>query len=361
MRSFFVILFLLTAEVYAQNSFPVPAHLSNDVTQKMGFKDATSGKWVVKPIFDFVKPYGVDGTAVVYTMGKVGFVDTKGKLLFLSSDFDDAEPFNADGVAVVRKRGDNSKVDAHMQVKDKFGLINKSGKLVLPFRFDALNANSFPGTVVAKFKNLWGIMDYSGKMKIDFAYDMINVHKSLQAAVLRRDSLTGVINQNFSFIVPMGNNLARFAGHSLISIFNGNKFGYINFKGETIIPFEYSKFSVFKDGITLNKKNGYYGMIDTLNKVLIPFEYDGGEPLKNDTAIMIKQGKFGIINHKNEILVEFIYDKISRFFYPRPPGNFVLIKSGIFYFLSPETGKPELWEPVIDEKNLFVKPTEKNR
>jgi hypothetical protein len=92
--------------------------------------------------------------------------------------------------------------------------------------------------------------------------------------------------------------------------------------------------------------------------VLIPFEYDGGEPLKNDTAIMIKQGKFGIINHKNEILVEFIYDKISRYFYPRPPGNFVLIKSGIFYFLSPETGKPELWEPVIDEKNLFVKPAE---
>ena len=62
--------------------------------------------------------------AKVNIADKFGFIDKTGKLV-IPAQFDDAEPFSK-GLAVVK-------------IKGKYGFIDKAGKLVIPAKFDEVN------------------------------------------------------------------------------------------------------------------------------------------------------------------------------------------------------------------------------
>lgn len=55
----------------------------------------------------------------------------------------------------------------------------------------------------------------------------------------------------------------------LIAKDSSNKFGYINYEGETVIPFIYDGADHFRKGKGYIKKDGKWGMVDANNKVLI--------------------------------------------------------------------------------------------
>lgn len=352
MKYLIVVFFLFASSLIRAQDMPVPAHMDNDVTKKMGYVNPETGKWVVPPTYDFCRPFGPDGTAVVILNGRAGFIDTKGKLV-IPMVFDDAQNFNEDGVAIVRKIGDNSRLDAHQASPDRYGAIDRSGKLIIPYVFRELNDKSLPGTLVGKQKYHWGLISSRGKVILPFEYDMINVHKSREVAILRRDSLLSVINKDLVMVVPEGDNMARFAGNNLISLWKNGKYGYCNFNGEMVIDYQFDQFAIFREGLCVIKRNGFYGYIDTLGKTVIPFVYDGGEPFVNDTAIVLKQGKMGMINPKNEVLVEFIYDKISRFYFPKPPGGIVLIRDEQWFFIDPQTHEIRPWDEIdMSDPNL---------
>ncbi|MBI1221532.1 MAG: hypothetical protein GC180_02920 [Bacteroidetes bacterium] len=343
MKKFISILFLLCVLQAGAQKTPIPAHRNNDITQKMGYVDPSSGKFIIPAMFDFCRPFGPDGTAVVFESGKAGFIDEKGNWI-IKPQFDDAQNFNSDGIAIVRKAGRSDNQDGHDPSNDKYAAIDKTGKLILPFIFRDLNDKSFPGTMVGRQKYKWGMVSTKGKIILPFEYDMINVHGSREVAILRQDSLLGVINKDLVMVVPMGDNMARFAGNSRISLYKDGLFGYCNFNGDMVIDYKYGQFAIFREGLCVIRQNEHYGYIDTNGNTVIPFIYDGGEPFVNDTAIVLKQGKMGMINSKNEILVEFVYDKISRFYFPKPPGGFVLIKRDEWYFIDPNTHVITPWD-----------------
>ncbi|HCS20528.1 MAG TPA: hypothetical protein DIW47_08205 [Bacteroidetes bacterium] len=347
--SFFFSLLVLCSD--AQND-PIPAHLNNDIMQKMGYIDPISKDWVIPAVYDFCRPFGPQGSAVVFLNGKAGFVDKTGKLI-IPHTFDDAQNFNEDGVAIVRRVGRTDNYDGHQSTNDLFAAIDQTGKLILPYVFRELNDKSFKGTLIGKMEYRWGMVSIKGKEILPFEYHMINVHGSREVAILRKDTLLGVINKDMDMIVPMGDNMARFAGNRRISLYKDGLFGYCDFEGKMVIDYQYAQFAIFREGLCVIKKNGYYGYIDTLGKTVIPFVYDGGEPFVNDTAIVLKQGKVGMINSKNEILVEFIFDKISRFYFPKPPGGFLLIKRDEWYYIDPVTHEITAWDTLnTDDPNL---------
>lgn len=350
-------LLLLLSVAGVSKAQPIPAHKNNDILEKMGYIDSLTGKWVIPPVYDFCRPFGPQGTAVVFKEGKAGYVNLKG-VMIIPATFDDAQNFNEDGIAIVRRVGRNDNIDAHNPSNDRFGAIDKTGKMILPYVFTDLNDRSFPQTLIGRREGQrWGILSSAGKVVVPFEFDMINVHKSREVAIMRKDTLLGVMNSEFTFVVPMEDNMARFAGNGLISLYKDGLYGYCNFNGEMVIDYQYSQFAIFREGLCILKKNGFFGYIDTLGNTIIPFEYDGGEPFVNDTAIVLKQGKMGMINPKNEILVEFIYDKISRFYFPKPPGGFLLIKRDEWFYIDPVTHEIVSWDNLnLDDPNLNKAP-----
>ena len=115
-------------------------------------------------------------------------------------------------------------------------------------------------------------------------------------------------------------NLAIVQSHS------NNKWGIINTKGETIIPFEYSEELSMSKGKIAAKKDGKWGLIDTSGKTVLPFEYDYIKPESTDktTILLVRKGekpnaKYGFIDFAGKILVPIEYDEVR--FVPMSVSN----------------------------------------
>ena len=121
-------------------------------------------------------------------------------------------------------------------------------------------------------------------------------------------------------------------------VLEGRKRGFINDKGEVIIPFMYDDASVFFDGLARVMKDGKHGYINLKNETVIPFTFDFADDFKNGMARVQKGGKFGWIDLSGKEVITLQYANAYNFAdglapvktaegnwgYINPQGNFVL-------------------------------------
>lgn len=81
--------------------------------------------------------------------------------------------------------------------------------------------------------------------------------------------------------------------------------GFMNSKGEWVIPRNYDEVKHFRNGYAGVKYLGKWGFIDKLNKFVIPPVYDNVEVFNEGKAGVWKDGKLGFINSNNQIVVPF--------------------------------------------------------
>jgi len=99
-----------------------------------------------------------------------------------------------------------------------FGLIDGSGKTVLPCEYEGLftyNDKAYPeGYIVAKRQGLWGVLDWNGRPILPYRYDAQPIP----------------ISNSNGFFVVCGNDKPG---------------GVVNSKGDTVVPFHYPNLSEF--------------------------------------------------------------------------------------------------------------------
>ena len=61
--------------------------------------------------------------------------------------------------------------------------------------------------------------------------------------------------------------------NELLSVPMGEKWGYINLKGEVVIPPQYDEAYLFSDGIACVMIDGKYGFINKIGETVIPCNY----------------------------------------------------------------------------------------
>ena len=89
-------------------------------------------------------------------------------------------------------------------------------------------------------------------------------------------------------------------------------YGFINQRGEVVIPTKYTSASAFSDGLAMINVNGKCGYINTTGKLVIPAKYENASNFINGTASVSLvdtvngkiQGRFFIINKKGEQISE---------------------------------------------------------
>ena len=92
-------------------------------------------------------------------------------------------------------------------------------------------------------------------------------------------------------------------GYGIISV-NGY-FGAINRNGDIIIPLEYHNlidFAELNSKLILAKKDELWGFINWKNEVIIPFDYSYASVFQNGKAKVCKDVAYYNINEKNRIL-----------------------------------------------------------
>jgi hypothetical protein len=223
---------------------------------------------------------------------KWGYIDNSGELL-IPYIFDNAS-FFTNGYALVG-------------TENKVGFINKKGKIVIPFLYD--EAESFgKETAIVATEEKYGIIKRDGKIVLPLMFDEIFEFKQ-GYAVVKKDDLYGYINNRYQLVIDCRYEDASNFSDSLAKISENDYYGFINFKGELVIPASFAWADNFSGGITRVKNdNDLFGLIDKKGNFLLKPEYDFIGKFNEGAAIISKNNKFGYINNVGEIIVPIIYD-----------------------------------------------------
>lgn len=179
---------------------------------------------------------------------KYGYINEKGQIL-LECIYDDATDFSEKGVAVVAKDG-------------KYGIIDKTGKEIIQFKYDYIcEYNNGRAKVFNDGK--YGYLNPGGREIIKCKYDSITDFKDNDYAIAIKDGKEYFINRSEK-VVSIDTYLdLSVQNNTLITKVDG-LFGCVNKKGKQIIEAEYLKIDAFDDAIACYKSctSEIYGLYD---------------------------------------------------------------------------------------------------
>jgi hypothetical protein len=207
---------------------------------------------------------------------KFGYIDRNGKII-IPAQFEEARKFS-EGLATVK-------------IGKKYGCIDTIGKLVIPARFD----------FVYEFKN--GLaevsIDRSAKAKIDKTGKLVTVPTSI---------VTTYSNDYGTELTD------RIESEGLILVEKGGKYGYQNRAGKMVIPAQFD-FAAdrFVEGMAWVQMKNRIGYIDNRGKTIVApqFDYLGGFITGNfngGLARVCLHGKCGYINKTGKIVIPLQFD-----------------------------------------------------
>lgn len=327
--------------------------------EKYGFIDK-SGAIVIPIIYDYVEPF-YKGTAIVKLDKKIQIIDKTGKTI---------KDLKYSGLGFSREDATNVKLDG------KYGRIERAtGKEILPPLYDALQRFQKDMTAWAQLNGKWGMIDKSGKVIVPFKYnerdylwdsddlykcrvddkfcffdeknkkeltevkyDSIGKFKE-GFVVVRKDNKFGYVDllakelgavnyryarafsedlatalndKNWLFVNKKGeefpliyngvsnyNNVGSFQ-EGLCWVFFNNKVGYVNKKGKLVIDLEYDNAWSFNDGIARVGLNSKMGCIDLVGNEVIPIQYDKIDINYNGILTATLDGKEFYFNSKGQ-------------------------------------------------------------
>lgn len=129
----------------------------------------------------------------------------------------------------------------------------------------------------------------------------------------------GIIDKDMILRIPVAlDNIDpeyEFSGQGLERIQYGDKYGYMNRNtGEIVAPFIFSDTRKPTAGLFWAKKDGKWGCIDVKGKTRIPFKYDEATGFTSeDRSAVAINGKFGHIDKKGNVRTPLKYDFASYY------------------------------------------------
>ena len=261
-------------------------HDSND---KSGLID-TQGNILLDCVYDLIFDNTDDwGIGYVKLNGSWGFFNKEYKMLTKCIYDMFSEPH--DGL-----------VTLSIANRSKYGVLDANdGSVVIPFEYYKLGAYSeglFAAEIEGKDRNKAGYIDRNNQIIIPFIYAEADDFSEGLAAVHKYDKTV----------------------NSLFGPIPSQKCGFINTKGEVVIPFKFKwQFNSlkFSEGFcaigTLNNSRMMYetdrnSFIDRKGNVVISGLFTDAEPFENGVSRIKKNDKYGYINKKGEIIIPCQYD-----------------------------------------------------
>lgn len=293
---------------------------------KFGYIDE-NGSYVTQPIFDYAgkfhNGYAIVGAGIIDIKNKP-YLDKKGAYGYINKDgqlitpihFEIAHNFN-ENLACVRKN-------------NFFGYINEKNQTVIPFRFKFADSFSEGLAVIANEHSYHYIDfngDYHGRRYIDYA-EPFSCGLSYSESHQISGGFCGFADKRGS-IIEIDNNL-HFCGFNYTEglcvvaciedsnkiLFNKlfgdpieEKYGYIDKKGDLVIPVMFNNAFPFHDSRAVVCIKDEYGIIDDKGNIMFPLNsYDHIGNYCCGFALVLKDDKYGFIDLKGSLVIPNEYD-----------------------------------------------------
>ena len=158
------------------------------------------------------------------------------------------------------------------------------------------------GFACVKKHDKWGIIDTTGKLLVPYKWDAA-ISFSEGLAGVEKNGKLGFIDTIGKLVIPCEWDSVRSFHEGFAVVQKGNSYGYINTSGTLVIPTEWDVATDFSEGLAVVKKNSKYGFIDATGKLVIPCEWDGAYHFSEGLAVVKKNGKYGVIDTSGTLVV----------------------------------------------------------
>jgi hypothetical protein len=318
---------------------------------KWGLIDRT-GKVVVSPQFDDIARFE-KGMAVVVMETEhattYGYVDTCGNII--PPQFDGWGLFGED-MAFVR-------------VGEKWGLIDRTGKVVVEPRFDNCDFEICfnEGLAAVSQSGRWGYIDKTGTFVINPQFDWAGTFREGYANIQEGDEESGkvgLIDRTGRIVISPEFEVINGFGEGLVAVRVAGKYGFIDIQGRFVIAPRFDWAGSFCEGLArvqLSWKSGYIknGYIDTSGKIVIPpnlEEIDGEIDWTEEGLALVRVGegeeeKYGYINEAGKFVIPPQFEDASFF----NEGLAAVMVQGKWGFID-TTGKIVI-EPQFEDQSEF--------
>lgn len=229
-----------------------------------------------------------------------GYVDTSGQMR-MKPQFTFARDF-VNEVGIVQR--DN-----------KWGVVNRFGKLVIPCQYDDIHflentENKIIRLYVQRPK--YGLIDTLGQLAVSAVYDQIGSFRENRLAVMR-DGLWGFVNNEGLEIIPCRFREVSDFYEGLAAVKLGRYWGFIDKLGNVMIDFQYKRAGNFRDKLAWVESDKGIGYINAHNKLEIPAQFEQAQDFDRGVARVKAEGKWGLIDAKNRWILKPKYVDIRPF------------------------------------------------
>lgn len=185
-----------------------------------------------------------------------------------------------------------------MKKGQKFGYIDRQGNVAIPYIYD-LACEFHHGKAVVGIeengKGKVGLIDKTGNLVVPMKYNDIH-YCNVGAYIVEQSNKQGVMNLDGAIIVPIDYDEICYLGNYAY-IRKGNKYGVIDGQGHFLLPCEYNEIpleSLYGNVFVVidNKKRG---IVNVNNEVVIPSIFDRLSERKGCSLLIVeKDGKIGV-------------------------------------------------------------------
>lgn len=278
------------------------------IDQKWGLIDP-KGKILVKVIYPSIYSDNKAIASIYFGPNESGRIDVRNGSVYVYPGSEIYPP--QQGYAEVKK-------------DDKTGLIDSTGRLLIPIKFDQVSVWS-EGTILTGMQEgeegKYGLYNKQGKEILKAEYDDISVFKEGLARV-RKNEDYGFIDTSGKFVLPLKYKFAtEFSEGIAIYIDESDQLEpnvFINKQGQELFRKNYpGGVGKFSEGLCLvghNVKGSIiFGYINTKGEEVIPFQFDGAYSFCEGRALVVRGTALYIIDKSGKPIDDEVYYDIVRY------------------------------------------------
>ena len=243
------------------------------------------------------------GLAVAGLKGKFGYINIHDSVV-IPFNYDYCQNFDEDCAIAGYYQFDTNK-----NMINKFGLIDKKGKNILPFEYSIYYLKDQKLYVFLTKDQKVGIAFSDGKIMINPTYNLIPFLDSYANDKLIKVFIIGLYKMGFynekgELIIPFIYDDATYFNEDFVAVCRSLKWGFVNKKGQEKVLLAYDAVNNFSEGMAVVKHGMKYGYVDTSGTEKIPIQYFQASNFANGYAkVQLMNALFGIINKENKIII----------------------------------------------------------
>lgn len=188
-----------------------------------------------------------------------------------------------------------------VQVGDRWGYIDKTGKFVINLQFEwASFFDNDSHLALVMMGGKLGLIDTTGRYVVNPQFDFVAILADERGKIFGTNDVE----------IPPDN--VSFFGDGLLPVRLDHKWGFIDKTGKYVINPQFDDATPFADGLARVKLGGKWGFIDKTGKLVIPPQFDLAFPFKDGLAPVTFDGKWGFIDKAGKLVINPQFNDVGR-------------------------------------------------